>query len=155
MQTEKPWVLIVQDDEALALSWAKFFEADGWNAHVTDLGEDAVDLASEYAYDLIYVDAGLPDISGIATIRLMRAAGVEETIVSMNSVWFSEWAIASYKAGADALLMFMCGREEILAQARALLRRPSSQAVSTSPVVAPKGDAWRPSASLYRAWDAS
>lgn len=153
MEADRPSVLIVQDDEGVARSWEQFFQADGWNVYVTDLGEDAVDLATHYSYDLIYVDAGLPDISGLAAIRQMRAAGVEETIVSINSCTYPEWVISSYKAGADAVLVFMCSREEILAQARALLRRAALPPASPSVDVAEsEGDPWRPSAGLYRAW---
>jgi PAS domain S-box-containing protein len=58
-------VLVVDDNTDGALTLASLLEALGHHAVTAFNGRDAVRLAAEQAFDLAFVDLGLPDISGI------------------------------------------------------------------------------------------
>ena len=54
------------------------------NVYTTDLGEEGIDLAKLYDYDLILLDLGLPDMNGHEVLRQLRLARVETPILILS-----------------------------------------------------------------------
>ena len=57
-------ILLVEDDSAVSHSIALMLRSDVLTVDMTDLGQDAIELAKYSDYDLILLDLTLPDLSG-------------------------------------------------------------------------------------------
>ena len=69
-------VLVIEDDPYAAESTEALLRAAGIVCEVTDLGEDGIELAKLYDFDLVLLDLILPDLDGQEVIRAMRAGGI-------------------------------------------------------------------------------
>ena len=65
-------ILLVEDNPVTAKSIELKLAAEGHNVFVTDMGEDAIEFAGIYDYDLILLDLDLSDMSGLDVLRAMR-----------------------------------------------------------------------------------
>ena len=74
-------ILLVEDDPTTSRSIELMLTHANLNVYATDLGEEGIDLAKLYDYDLILLDLGLPDIDGIEVIRRIREWSVVPIIV--------------------------------------------------------------------------
>ena len=54
------------------------------NVYATDLGEEGVDLAKLYDYDLILLDLDLPDMDGHEVLRQLRLSRVDTPILILT-----------------------------------------------------------------------
>ncbi|MFE1794924.1 response regulator [Streptomyces sp. NPDC059517] len=73
-------------------------------------GEEGIRLATELGPDLVVMDLGLPDMSGLDAIR--RLPGVPVLVLSMSED--DPTVLAALKAGARGYLVKLAGRSEIL-----------------------------------------
>ncbi len=69
MNGEVKTILILDDDDAVRMSLAEFFEDRGWNPMQAASGEDALNLLAESAPDAAVVDIRLGEVSGDVFIR--------------------------------------------------------------------------------------
>ena len=65
-------VLLVEDDAGVAQSIELMLKGEEINVYRTDLGEEGVDLAKIYDYDIILLDLNLPHMSGYQ-VRVLYA----------------------------------------------------------------------------------
>lgn len=65
-------VLVVEDEEQVADLIAVLFTRLNWDVHIAGTGQKGLELAVEKKFDLITLDVGLPDISGIEICRELR-----------------------------------------------------------------------------------
>lgn len=78
-------VLVVEDDEGIALPLVRTLEREGYAvARVAD-GLTAVDRAARGDIDLIILDLGLPDIDGLEVCRRVRADGFQQGILILTA----------------------------------------------------------------------
>lgn len=115
--------LVIEDDPNLRAQVAQYFTEEGYAVDVAADGENGLYMATEYPVDIAVIDLGLPGISGIEIIRRARKAGRKfpVLILTARDSWQSK--VEGLEAGADDYLVKPFHREELLARARALLRR--------------------------------
>ena len=65
-------VLLVEDDPTTSKSIEMMLTSANLNVYTTDLGEEGIDLAKLYDYDLILLDINLPDMNGHEVLRWIR-----------------------------------------------------------------------------------
>jgi len=70
-------ILLVEDDPTTSKSVELMLSNANLNVYATDLGEEGVDLAKLYDYDLILLDLNLPDMNGHEVLRKLRLAKIE------------------------------------------------------------------------------
>lgn len=131
-------VLVIEDDPELRVQIARFFGDEGFVADVAADGEQGLYMATEYPLDLAVVDLGLPKTSGLDIIRQVRKRGGAYPILILTARDGWENKVAGLEAGADDYLVKPFHKEELLARARALLRRAGGWAKSqleSGPVV--------------------
>ena len=79
-------VLQVEDDAATAQTVELMLTSKGYVCETTALGEQAVELATQNAYDLILLDIMLPDIDGYEVLRQLRDANVTTPILIQSAL---------------------------------------------------------------------
>jgi CheY-like chemotaxis protein len=83
-------LLLVEDDEAVAQMYAMQLEAAGYLVTVALTGEQALHLAQADAPDLIYLDIGLPEMSGLDVLERLRSVPDTAAIPVVVLTNFSE-----------------------------------------------------------------
>ncbi len=68
-------ILLVEDDPVTAKSIEMMLTHANLNVYTTDMGEEGIDLAKLYDYDLILLDLNLPDMTGHDVLRQLRLGG--------------------------------------------------------------------------------
>ena len=95
--------LLIEDDAGVAKSIELMLKAEGIYVYRTDLGEEGVDLAKFYDYDIVLLDLNLPDISGYEVLRSLRSSKVGSPILILSGLVSTEDKISSLGLGADDL----------------------------------------------------
>ena len=93
------------------------------NVYCTSLGEDGIDLAKLYDYDLILLDLNLPDMSGHEVLRQIRLARVDTPILILSGSSDLESKVKGFGFGADDYLTKPFNRDELVARIHAIIRR--------------------------------
>ena len=65
-------VLLIDDDDLVLKTVAKFLKSHGYNVTVSQSGEDALEEVRKLNFDLIITDIRMPGIDGIETIKRIR-----------------------------------------------------------------------------------
>ena len=123
-------ILLVEDDPTTARSIEMMLSNANLNVYVTDLGEEGIDLAKLYDYDLILLDLNLPDMNGHEVLRRLRRARVETPILILTGSDDTESKIKGFGFGADDYLTKPFHREELIARIHAIIRRSKGHAQS-------------------------
>ena len=123
-------ILLVEDDPTTSRSIEMMLTHANLNVFCTDLGEDGIDLAKLYDYDLILLDLNLPDMSGHEVLRQLRLARVETPILILSGADDTENKIKGFGFGADDYLTKPFHREELVARIHAIIRRSKGHSQS-------------------------
>jgi two-component system cell cycle response regulator CtrA len=123
-------VLLVEDDPTVAKSIELMLTHANLNVYSTDLGEEGIDLAKLYDYDLILLDLNLPDMNGHEVLRQLRVAKIETPILILSGSTDTENKIKGFGFGADDYLTKPFHREELVARIHAIIRRSKGHSQS-------------------------
>ena len=123
-------ILLVEDDPTTSRSIELMLTHANLNVYCTDLGEDGVDLAKLYDYDLILLDLNLPDMSGHEVLRQVRMARIDTPILILSGTDDTESKIKGFGSGADDYLTKPFHREELVARIHAIIRRSKGHSQS-------------------------
>jgi len=123
-------VLLVEDDPTTSKSIELMLTHANLNVYATDLGEEGVDLAKLYDYDLILLDLNLPDMNGHEVLRQLRLSKIDTPILILSGDDDTESKLKSFGFGADDYLTKPFHREELVARIHAIIRRSKGHAQS-------------------------
>jgi len=123
-------VLLVEDDPTTRKSIEMMLTHANLNVYTTDMGEEGIDLAKLYDYDLIFLDLGLPDMNGHEVLRQLRLAKVDTPILILSGSDDTENKIKGFGFGADDYLTKPFHREELVARIHAIIRRSKGHSQS-------------------------
>ena len=123
-------ILLVEDDPTTSRSIELMLTHANLNVYCTDLGEEGIDLAKLYDYDLILLDLNLPDMNGHEVLRQLRLARVDTPILILTGADDTENKIKGFGFGADDYMTKPFHREELVARIHAIIRRSKGHAQS-------------------------
>ncbi|SIO18921.1 two component transcriptional regulator, winged helix family [Rhodovulum sp. ES.010] len=123
-------VLLVEDDPTTAKSIELMLTHANLNVYTTDLGEEGIDLAKLYDYDLILLDLNLPDMNGHEVLRQLRLARIETPILILSGASDTDNKIKGFGFGADDYMTKPFHREELVARIHAIIRRSKGHSQS-------------------------
>jgi two-component system, OmpR family, response regulator len=127
-------ILLVEDDPRLSRSLARLLEQDRHNVEVAADGESGLDIAlGENGIDVVILDIGLPDISGIEVARQIRRERRELAILMLTARDTVGDRVTGLDAGADDYVVKPFSYDELAARLRALSRRAESVARRPEP----------------------
>lgn len=116
-------VLIVEDDDSVARFLRQATTEAGFSAQVAGDGLDALGMAKATQFDLILLDVMIPRMNGFEVCRQLRASKVMTPILIITARDALEDKIEGLDSGADDYIVKPFQIAELLARARALLRR--------------------------------
>lgn len=123
-------ILLVEDDPTTSRSIELMLTHANLNVYATDLGEEGIDLAKLYDYDLILLDLNLPDMNGHEVLRQLRMARVDTPILILSGADDTENKIKGFGFGADDYMTKPFHREELIARIHAIIRRSKGHSQS-------------------------
>ncbi|MDE3237636.1 MAG: response regulator transcription factor [Paracoccaceae bacterium] len=123
-------ILLIEDDPATARSVELMLTHANLNVYTTDLGEEGIDLAKLYDYDLILLDLNLPDMNGHEVLRQLRLARVNTPTLILSGSDDTESKLRGFGFGADDYLTKPFHREELVARIHAIIRRSKGHSQS-------------------------
>lgn len=123
-------ILLVEDDPATARSIELMLNKASYNVYTTNMGEEGVDLAKLYDYDLILLDLDLPDINGMDVLRQIRLARIGTPVLILTGSDDTESKLRGFGIGADDYMTKPFHREELVARIQAIIRRSQGHAQS-------------------------
>lgn len=115
-------ILIVEDDEEIAMLERDYLEIEGFQAQVISDGGAAEEAALTGAYDLILLDLMLPGMDGYQVCREIRhSSDVPIIMLSAKGEVFDK--VLGLELGADDYIIKPFDSKELVARVKAVLRR--------------------------------
>ena len=124
-------ILLIDDDPSVRLSTAAMLKSESMVVDTTDLGEDGLEIAKLYDYDIILLDLMLPDMDGIELLRRLRHARVTTPVLILSGLGQPENKVRGLGGGADDYLTKPYDRAELVARIHAIVRRSKGHAEPT------------------------
>lgn len=116
-------VLFVDDDLTASRGISLMLRSAGMVVDQADTGEEAVELARHYDYDIMVLDLLLPDMEGFEVVRRMRAARVETPVLILSGLSRPGAKVKALSTGADDYIAKPFDQAELLARMQAVVRR--------------------------------
>lgn len=115
-------IVVVEDDPVLRDTIVDLIKEADFAKVVTafDRGTDAIAHIRKQDCDILLVDIGLPDVSGVDVIQAVRAAGSQAEIMVVTSTQTPQKIIASIQAGASGYFLKANLREDLIPYLKAL-----------------------------------
>jgi DNA-binding NtrC family response regulator len=93
-------ILIVEDSPDLQMVLRDLVEKEGYVAFVANSGAEALAVARSQVLDLVFLDIGLPDLSGIELIGSLQRLIPDVDVVMLTAVNDARTAVEALKSGA-------------------------------------------------------
>lgn len=120
--------LVVEDDPRIAADLEAALSQAGFRVTAVADGEEAWFLGDTEDFDLVILDLGLPGLDGLSVLKRWRAAGrtLPILVLTARGAWTER--VEGIEAGADDYLPKPFQMAELVARARALVRRSGGHA---------------------------
>lgn len=117
-------VLVIEDETRVAQNIAAAMrEGPGWAVDLSGDGLEGRDLCRQAEYDLVVLDLMLPGLDGAGVLKAIRAGGKSTPVLVLTAVTDKASVVNLLNAGADDYLQKPFDLGELLARAKALIRR--------------------------------
>src|SRR3954466_13607020 len=114
--------LVVEDDPVSARLIEAALQSDNIVYETTDSGEDGIELAKLYDFDIIVLDLRLPDIDGYEVVRRLRSAKVQTPVLILSGRSDPTGKVRGLRGGADDYLTKPFNKAELVARIQAIVR---------------------------------
>jgi DNA-binding response OmpR family regulator len=121
-------VLLVEDEPAIGSLVRTYLERDGLEVRWCRSGHEGLAALAERAPALLVLDLGLPDLDGL---EVARASAPEVPVLVLTARASEPDRMAGFAAGADDYVVKPFSPREVVARARAILRRTAPDAGAT------------------------
>jgi DNA-binding response OmpR family regulator len=127
-------ILLVEDEESITTPLAEALERDGFRAEVAHTVADGLAKGRTVRPDLVLLDIGLPDGSGLDVCRELRASSAVPIII-LSARGEEADRVVGLELGADDYVVKPFSAREVIARIRAVLRRAGApQASADGPI---------------------
>ena len=124
-------ILLVEDDRPLALGLQKALQIQGYAVNHVENGNAALHVIAIEKPDILVLDVGLPDISGLDVLKKLRKTETALPVLLLTARDSTDDKVAGLDSGADDYLAKPFEMSELLARLRVLERRLTSTKTST------------------------
>ncbi|QQE78126.1 response regulator transcription factor [Alicyclobacillus sp. SO9] len=128
-------VLVIDDETSIATLVAYNFERAGFSVSVSHDGDDAYQrvAANPDAYDLLVLDWMLPGMDGLEVCKKLRQQGIKTPIILLTARDQEIDLVLGLEIGADDYVTKPFSPRELVARAKAVLRRTDNAAEADQP----------------------
>ena len=129
-----PHILVVEDEEHLAIGIKFNLEAEGFTVTTVGDGQAAIEAVASAVppIDLVVLDIMLPGMSGYAVCEAIRAKGDAVPIVMLTARTLVEDRIRGFDSGTDIYLQKPFDIDELISIVRSLVTRRGRGQPATS-----------------------
>jgi two-component system, OmpR family, catabolic regulation response regulator CreB len=125
-------VLLVEDESAIADNVLYALRTEGFSAEWQSLGREALERLRAQPVDLVILDIGLPDASGIEICKSIRAFS-QVPIIFLTSRAGEIDRVVGLEIGADDYVTKPFSPRELVARVKAVLKRATPPPPATDP----------------------
>ncbi|MEZ5847780.1 MAG: response regulator transcription factor [Geminicoccaceae bacterium] len=122
--------LVIEDDPISAKLIETALRTENIVFEPTDRGEDGIELAKLYDFDIILLDLRLPDIDGYDVVRRLRASRIQTPVLILSGRSDTTDKVRGLTNGADDYLTKPFNKAELLARIHAIVRRAKGHSES-------------------------
>jgi DNA-binding response OmpR family regulator len=127
-------LLVVEDERKVADALCEGLQAEDYDVVVEHTGQGAFVRLTTDTFDMVLLDLGLPDRSGLELLATARQQRIRVPVLILTAMDAVEHRVAGLNAGADDYLVKPFAFAELLARIRALSRRDFACDVSVQVV---------------------
>jgi two-component system, OmpR family, KDP operon response regulator KdpE len=127
-------VLVIDDEPQILRALRINLSVRGYEVHTAATGVEALTVAAEHKPDVVVLDLGLPDMSGIEVLEGLRG-WLTAPVIVLSARTDSSDKVEALDAGADDYVTKPFGMDEFLARLRAAVRRGAASVETDQPVV--------------------
>ncbi len=120
-------ILLIEDDPMIGQSLSQFLKSEGYAVNWCQNGTNGAQAIKVESYELVLLDLGLPDISGLEVLKGIRTAQNTTPVLILTARDAIDDRVAGLNAGADDYLVKPFALAELEARVRALHRRTTGQ----------------------------
>lgn len=130
-------ILVVDDEKDIVEAIEYNFKKEGYKVNKAFDGPHGLKSAKEYNPDLIILDLMLPGISGLDVCKILKRETRTRNIpiIMLTAKDGEVDKIVGFELGADDYITKPFSLRELLARARAVLKRTGPQAEVTAPIL--------------------
>jgi two-component system alkaline phosphatase synthesis response regulator PhoP len=126
-------ILLVEDEEDLRFSLKHNFTFEGYEVDAAEDGEEGAQKYKNNAYDLVIMDVMMPGKTGLELLKEIRESNKNIPIMMLTAKSQEIDKVIALEMGADDYVVKPFGLSELMARAKALIRR--SQLESPRPSI--------------------
>ncbi len=115
--------LVIEDDPVSTRLIEAALRSENIVFEPTERGEEGVELARLYDFDIIILDISLPDIDGYEVVRRLRANRVRTPVLILSGRSDPLDKVKGLTGGADDFLTKPFNKLELIARIQAIVRR--------------------------------
>lgn len=115
--------LVVEHELSTAKAISSALKSAGAVVDQIDTGEEALELARHYDYDILLLELLLPDLEGYEVLRRIRNAGINTPVVILSGLSRPQAKVKAFALGADDFVVKPFDNGELLARVQAIVRR--------------------------------
>ena len=116
-------ILLIEDDLVAARGVSLMLKSSGAVVDHADTGEEGLELARHYDYDIVVLDLMLPDIEGFEVVRRMRVSRNDTPVLILSGLSRPQLKVKGLGLGADDFITKPFDKAELLARMQAIVRR--------------------------------
>src|SRR5271155_4054885 len=116
-------ILLIEDDLVAARGISLMLKSSGAVVDHADTGEEGLELARHYDYDIVVLDLMLPDIEGFEVVRRMRISRNDTPVLILSGLSRPQVKVKGLGLGADDFITKPFDKAELLARMQAIVRR--------------------------------
>lgn len=114
-------VLIIDDEASLRQTMARILLRAGFQVTTVSTGQEGFSVLNEQAFDLVYLDIRLPDMSGLEILKIIRSRFPELPIILFTAQPDLHSAVEALRSGATDYLMKPLKPETVIDRTRQVI----------------------------------
>ncbi|MBI4839370.1 MAG: sigma-54-dependent Fis family transcriptional regulator, partial [Nitrospirae bacterium] len=131
-QAAKATILVVDDEKNIREVLADTLGDEGYEVITASSGEQALDSVREYAPEVIFLDVWMPGMDGIETLKAVRDANKESSVIMISGHSNIDTAVQATKLGAYDFLEKPLAAEKVLIVVRRALEKQQLEKENTA-----------------------